>query len=195
MKVTDKHVFFYSYKDMFSNHFRSEVAFWLPRHEREGVKFYTGEHMMMYEKAMLFADIEKAQEICAAWQPQKAKMLGREVRGFNNELWEKSRENIVENVCYCRLVYDNPLRVAAIQHRLSGRSFVEASDRDRIWGIGLNEDHPMIHEEENWLGLNLLGKAWDRATDALINCCGGYDRVRKDQKYPELEGNFRRKDG
>lgn len=180
MKVTDKHVFFYSWKDMFSNHYRSTVPFFLPRHKQDGVKFYTGEHMMMYEKAMLFADIGKAQEICAAWNPQKAKMLGREVKGFNNELWEKSREQIVENVCYCRLVHDNDLRGAAILHRLLGRCFVEASDRDRIWGVGLTEDHPMINEEENWLGLNLLGKAWDRATDALINRCGGYDRVRKD---------------
>lgn len=180
MKVTDKHVFFYSYKDMFSNHFRSEVAFCLPRHEREGVKFYTGEHMMMYEKAMLFADIGKAQEICATWNPQKAKMLGREVAGFNDNLWVDSREQIVENVCYCRLVYDNELRFSAIRHRLAGRSFVEASARDRIWGIGLDENHPMIHDEDNWLGLNLLGKAWDRATDALVHVCGGYDRARID---------------
>lgn len=180
MKVTDKHVFFYSHKDMFSNHHRSERPFFLPRHEREGVKFYTGEHMMMYEKAMLFADLDIAKQITEVFHPQEAKMLGRKVKGFNNELWEKSRENIVENVCYCRLVYDNTLRMAAIQHRLAGRSFVEASDRDRIWGIGLNEDHPMIHEEDNWLGLNLLGKAWDRATDAFIDRCGGYDRVRKD---------------
>lgn len=179
MKVTDKHVFFYSWKDMFSNHYRSGRSFALPRHEREGVKFYTGEHMMMYEKAMLFGDIGKAQEICAAWNPQKAKMLGREVKGFNNELWERSREQIVENVCYCRLVFDLGLRCEAIQHRLAGRNFVEASDRDRIWGVGLNQDHPMIDDEANWLGLNLLGKAWDRATDALIDCCGGYDRARK----------------
>lgn len=178
MKITDKHVFFYSWKDLFSNHYRSTVPFFLPRHEREGVKFYTGEHMMMYEKAMLFADIGKAQEICAAWNPQKAKMLGREVKGFNNDLWEQARENIVENVCYCRLVYDNELRFAAIKHRLAGRSFVEASARDRIWGVGLDEGHPMINDEENWLGLNLLGKAWDRATDALIARCGGYDQVR-----------------
>lgn len=180
MKVTDKHVFFYSYKDRYSNHYRSDVAFCLPRHEREGVKFYTGEHMMMYEKAMLFADEWAAKAILAVHRPQEAKMLGRGVKGFNEKLWEQSRENIVENVCYCRLVYDNELRISAIKHRLAGRSFVEASDRDRIWGIGLNENHPMIHEEENWLGLNLLGKAWDRATDALIDCCGGYDRVRGD---------------
>lgn len=180
MKVTDKHVFFYSYKDMFSNHFRSDYKFCLPRHEAKGVWFTTGEHMMMYEKAELFGDEWTAKAILAVHRPHEAKMLGRGVKGFDNAIWEEKRSNIVENVCYCRLVYDTTLRIEAIQHRLAGRKFVEASDRDRIWGIGLNEDHPMIHEEENWLGLNLLGKAWDRATDALINCCGGYDRVRKD---------------
>lgn len=189
MKITDKHVFFYSYMDMFSNHYRSKVAFSLPRHEREGVKFYTGENMMMYEKAMLFGDIRKAQEICAAWQPQKAKMLGREVKGFSNELWEESRENIVQGVCYCRLVYDTDLRHAAIIHRLRGRSFVEASDRDRVWGIGMNEDHPMIHDERNWLGKNLLGKSWDRAIDSLVEKCGGYERARADFKEELEESN------
>ena len=180
MKVTDKHVFFYSYKDMFSNHFRSDYKFGLPSHELKGAWFNTGEHMMMYQKAELFGDEDIAKQILSVYHPQEAKMLGRKVKGFDNAIWEEKRSNIVENVCYCRLVYDTTLRIEAIQHRLAGRSFVEASDRDRIWGIGLNENHPMIHEEENWLGLNLLGKAWDRATDALINCCGGYDRVRKD---------------
>lgn len=182
MRVTDKHVFFYSWKDMFSNHYRNDRAFALPRHEQEGVKFYTGEHMMMYEKAMLFADHDIARQITEVFHPQEAKMLGRKVKGFNNALWEKSREQIVENVCYCRLVFDLGLRCEAIQHRLAGRSFVEASDRDRIWGVGLSQDHPMIDDEANWLGTNLLGKAWDRATDALIDRCGGYERVRNDFK-------------
>ena len=180
MRVTDKHVFFYSYKDMFSNHFKSPVKFCLPKHERLGARFSTGEQMMMYEKAKLFDDEWTAKAILAVHRPQEAKMLGRGVKGFDQKVWESSRSDIVESVCYCRLVYDTPLRLEAIKHRLAGRNFVEASDRDRIWGIGLNENHPMIHKEENWLGLNLLGKAWDRAIDSLIDCCGGYDQVRKD---------------
>lgn len=182
MKVTDKHVFFYSYQDIFSNHYRSKVPFFLPRHEREGVKFYTGEHMMMYEKAILFADQTSAKRIAVVRYPQQAKMLGRGVKGFNNSVWESSRETIVQDVCYCRLVFDLELRREAIVHRLAGRNFVEASARDRIWGIGMDEDHPMIHDEQNWLGLNLLGKAWDSAIDSLIDKCGGYERVRNDFK-------------
>lgn len=180
MRVTDKHVFFYSYKDVFSNHYRTKNGFYLPRHEQEGVKFFTGENMMMYEKAMLFGDIKKAQEICAAWNPQKAKMLGREVRGFNEELWANCREKIVKNICYSRLIHDEELCKLAISHRLAGRNFVEASARDRIWGVGLDENHPMIDNKDNWLGLNLLGKAWDRATDEIVERCGGYERVQND---------------
>lgn len=182
MKVTDKHVFFYSWRDPFSNHYQSSMPFGTPIHEQEGVSFRTGEHMMMYEKAMLFGDVETAKEILSVYRAQDAKMLGRKVKGFNNKLWDDSKEKIVERICYCRLVYDTDLRRSAIIHRLRCRNFVEASDRDRIWGIGMNEDHPMIHDERNWLGQNLLGKAWDRAIDSLVEKCGGYGRVEHDFK-------------
>lgn len=169
MRVTDKHVFFYSWKDDFSNHFKSKVPFYLPKHEREGIEFYTGEHMMMYEKAILFGDVWTSKAILAVHRPQEAKMLGRGVKGFKEEVWIENREKIMQDVCYSRILYDRELRNSAIDHRLAGRNFVEASPRDRIWGVGLEENHPMIDEEENWLGLNLLGKAWDRATDLFIN--------------------------
>lgn len=180
MKVTDKHVLFYSWRDPFSNHYRSSVPFFTPIHEREGVSFRTGEHMMMYEKAMLFGDAGTAKEILGVYRAQDAKILGRKVKGFNSKLWDDSKENIVERICYCRLVYDNDLRRSSITHRLRGRNFVEASDRDIIWGVGLNEDNPMIHDEHNWRGQNLLGKAWDRAIDSLVEKCGGYERIRND---------------
>lgn len=180
MRVTDKHVFFFSWKDMFSNHHRSKVPFFLPRHERQGVRFFTGENFMMYEKAMLFGDTEKAQEICAAFKPQRAKELGRQVAGFDNAVWELRREGVMFNLVYCRLVYDLEVRREALTHRLAGRDFVEASPWDKIWGVGLKEDDPKIDDPINWRGLNLLGKAWNDATDSIAVKFGGYDQIRKD---------------
>jgi len=36
---------------------------------------------------------------------------------------------------------------------------VEASPADKIWGIGLAEDNPMVDSPYQWRGLNLLGYA------------------------------------
>jgi predicted NAD-dependent protein-ADP-ribosyltransferase YbiA (DUF1768 family) len=38
-----------------------------------------------------------------------------------------------------------------------GSLFVEAAANDRIWGVGLRENDPLINKLTNWRGLNLLG--------------------------------------
>ena len=43
--------------------------------------------------------------------------------------------------------------------KTENRTIVEASPYDKIWGVGLLEDDPLILDEKNWKGLNLLGKA------------------------------------
>ena len=47
--------------------------------------------------------------------------------------------------------------------------FVEASPYDRIWGIGMREDAFGVTNEDNWLGLNLLGKIISQVRDELKN--------------------------
>ena len=36
---------------------------------------------------------------------------------------------------------------------------VEASPRDRLWGIGMGELNPNVRDPKKWRGQNLLGKA------------------------------------
>lgn len=180
MRVTDDHVFFFTGQDMFSNHYRCENKFCLPKHERIGVSFKTVEHFMMFEKAMLFGDKAIAEEVLNVWHPQDAKKLGRAIKGFDEAMWVESREDIVYGGVYSKIVYNQDIRIAAIKHRLAGRRFVEASPFDQIWGIKMSEDHYLVDDESQWRGLNLLGKCWDKAVDDLISVCGGYDQVRKD---------------
>ena len=58
--------------------------------------FRTAEQYMMYHKAILFNDQKIADEIIRESNPRKQKALGRRVRGFDEEMWNKHREKIVE---------------------------------------------------------------------------------------------------
>ncbi len=51
---------------------------------------------MMYRKAILFDDLEIAQEILAAKTAKAQKALERKVKGFTDKVWYANKENIVE---------------------------------------------------------------------------------------------------
>ena len=58
--------------------------------------FRTAEQYMMYHKAILFKDQKVADEIIREPDARKQKALGRRVRDFDEEIWNKHREKIVE---------------------------------------------------------------------------------------------------
>jgi predicted NAD-dependent protein-ADP-ribosyltransferase YbiA (DUF1768 family) len=75
--------------------FRATIKF--PSAERE-VSFPTAEHWMMTQKALLFGDGEVAEKVLAIKgsghkECMKVKRLGREVRGFKEDVWVGERGN------------------------------------------------------------------------------------------------------
>lgn len=132
-----------------------------------GVSFTCAERAMMYEKAILFGDRGVAAEILAATSPRKMKALGRKVRGFEEEVWLRHREDIVYRVNAAKFDADPAARAALLE--TAGTTIVEASPVDTIWGIGLAQDDPDAQDPEKWRGLNLLGKALTRVRDELIS--------------------------
>ena len=61
----------------------------------EGITFSSMEQYMMYKKAMLFQDRETAGKILQTDDVAEIKALGRGVRNFDDQIWIKSREEIV----------------------------------------------------------------------------------------------------
>ena len=123
----------------------------------DGVRFTTAEHYMMWRKARLFGDEESAQRIVVAGHPRQAKVLGRRVRGFDEQTWVDQRLAIVTDACLAKFGQRPELRDFLVG--TGERILVEASPTDRIWGIGLAATDERTADPEQWQGLNLLGFA------------------------------------
>lgn len=133
--------------------------------DADGRGFASAEHYMMWRKAVLFGDDRTAARILGAASPGAAKALGREVSGFEDEVWLEHRWRIVVEGSRLKFGSDPALRYYLLATR--GRVLVEASPRDRIWGIGLGKSSPYAEEPARWNGLNLLGFALMEARNQL----------------------------
>jgi len=126
----------------------------------ETVTFPSAEHWMMVQKALLFQDAEVARQIIDVTDAGSTdlayiKSLGRKVRGFDEAMWVAKRDGIVleGNLLKFRQNADLKAKLLAT----GKKTLVEASPRDRIWGVGFGEKNA-LNQKDRW-GLNLLGKA------------------------------------
>lgn len=123
----------------------------------DGILYPTAEHFMMAEKARLFEDAEALEHILEAKSPGAAKRFGRQVRGFDEDAWEAAREGIVVRANVAK--FEQNAALGSFLRATGDRVLVEASPRDRIWGIGLAKEDPRAQNPLQWRGLNLLGFA------------------------------------
>lgn len=121
------------------------------------VTYASAEHWMMAGKARLFGDGEAEQRAVAAGSPAAAKKVGRQVRGFDDDVWVRERFALVVEGSVHKFGQDPALRAFLLG--TGERVLVEASPVDRIWGIGLARDDPRTADPAGWRGLNLLGFA------------------------------------
>jgi ribA/ribD-fused uncharacterized protein len=161
MNSYNKYTFFYKTRHPFSN--------WHPCifEDKEGNEYNCSEQYMMAQKALLFGDKEIFKEIMDAYDPRTQKELGRKVKGFDSKIWDQNAKRIVYEGC--KLKFEQNERLMKKLLETEGTLIVEASPYDRIWGIGLAEDDPKIHDPKNWQGTNWLGEVLTDLRDNLIN--------------------------
>lgn len=123
----------------------------------DGQEYRHAEAFMMAEKARLFGDRETRDRILQAEHPGEVKKLGRIVRGFDGQVWDEHRYDVVVRASMAKFGQDDEL--GRYLRSTSPDVLVEASPVDRIWGIGLSAKDPEARRPSGWRGLNLLGFA------------------------------------
>ncbi|MEN0062907.1 MAG: NADAR family protein [Myxococcota bacterium] len=120
-------------------------------------EYATAEHFMMAEKARLFEDATMREAILSTDDPGKAKAFGRKVRNFQDTVWNAERFDVVVRGNVAKFEQNPELRDFLMA--TGRRVLVEASPRDRIWGIGMGASNPDAGHPSAWRGKNLLGFA------------------------------------
>lgn len=123
------------------------------------------EKAIMLCKAMLMKDKDTYDLICKASTPQEAKALGRQVRNFDPQVWDKHVRDVAFAAVYQKFAKDEALK--ALLLGTGTKLIAEASPDDAIWGIGLAADSPLASSPALWPGKNILGEALMRARAAL----------------------------
>ena len=155
MKVTDKYVFFW--QEYFSNWAYAQGGLKIKIGDQE-YKVPTSEHLFMIFKAQYFKDEESVQAILKSKTPKEAKAIGRNVKNFVPDKWDAVSSRYMTKAVTMRYEQDKKFAKMLTDKKYEGKTFVEASPYDKIWGVGLAEDNPDIEDSSKWQGQNKLGK-------------------------------------
>lgn len=128
-------------------------------------RYFSAEHWMMAEKARLFDNEDIRQKILNVSKPGEAKAFGRQVRNFDQDIWNAAKLDIVVQGSIHKFS-QNP-GLADFLLGTGKRVLVEASPVDPIWGIGVAIDDERAANPRLWKGENLLGFALMIARDKL----------------------------
>lgn len=124
--------------------------------ELDGIRFNSAEQWMMYAKAELFNDHEKATQILAVTDPSVQRKLGRQVHYFKEAIWEAQCRDILYKGNEAKFTQN--ARLTNYLTETGDAILAEASPTDLRWGIGLSISHPDRFNIAKWPGLNWLGQ-------------------------------------
>ena len=113
----------------------------------------------MAHKAHLFSpdDTTTFDRIMASTSPAEQKALGQKVPNFDEDIWVAHRFEIVKWGNYLKFSQNKELKELLLG--TGERELVEASPRDKIWGVGFaakNAEENRARWGQNLLGLALM---------------------------------------
>ena len=167
-QVIPEFIFFWGHKSYNNIVRKSCLSQWWPcKFKSNDIEYNCAEQYMMSEKAKLFKDEKTYQLILKETSQAKIKHLGRLIKNFNEIEWNKNKINIVVKGNLLKFTQNEELKNFLIE--TGDKILVEASPKDTIWGIGLDENNPNAKNPYKWKGLNLLGFSLMEVRDIIKN--------------------------
>jgi ribA/ribD-fused uncharacterized protein len=164
MKETESHVYFYD--NYLSNFYNSPFTAPLTL-TGTNFLFQNSEQYFMACKALKFEDYLILMNILNSPKPSTVKKLGKEIKNFDVNVWDSCKYNAMYRACYFKFFQNPTLRLKLLE--TTGKTLVEAALDDKVWGVGLSENDPLILDSLNYRGLNLLGKVLMNVRADLTN--------------------------
>jgi ribA/ribD-fused uncharacterized protein len=163
----------YPYDSLFSGLYKKYIYFWKQPIVTQwsmtepfvvrGIKFNCAEQWMMKCKADYFGDPETGAMILKASHPREQQALGRAVNNFIQKEWDSICDDVV--------LFGNLMKFSQNKEALKflesteGCLLVEASPKDRVWGIGISEEDAKAGKP--WNGANKLGIALTKTREII----------------------------
>ena len=140
---------------------------WFPAlFEVDGITYNCAEQYMMAMKAKLFGDTEIQEQIMSTSDPRHQKALGRQIKGFNPDVWNKVAKEIV---FIGNLAKFSTPRLKNTLISTGDSELIECNPNDKIWAIGLDIENPDRFDKAKWQGTNWLGETLMRVREELKN--------------------------
>ena len=133
----------------------------------------------MLSKAACMGDMQAFDLIKAAKDQEVCKQRGRQIKPWDEELWNKSVVQIAISMVYQKFTKVNGLKQVLLS--TADKIIVESTDDDKNWGSGFNIGHEFEKVPSEWAkneGYNLLGYALMKAREMIRD---------KEQEDAEME--------
>lgn len=145
--------------------------------DEDGLVYRSTEQYMMAGKARVFKDRQALTMIMDAKTPFKCKQIGRSVKGILGGSWDKNDVKLwdqhKEDVVYKGNMLKFGQNPDLLRELLATASYelCEASEKDKIWGVGLSIEQCIYSPVKNWPkdGQNLLGKILVKVRNSFLN--------------------------
>jgi ribA/ribD-fused uncharacterized protein len=121
----------------------------------DSITFPTVEHYFQWSKATQFGDGASAAKILKTPSAKAVKALGKKVKDFVAEDWEKTKDGVMRTALKAKFIQHPDLKTKLLE--TGTRSIGEASARDKYWAIGTSAETAKAKDPSKWPGKNVLG--------------------------------------